>query len=180
MPRLPFRKAGDFDGAAGDALRALEATRGFLPNLYRAAANAPAFIPAFVEMVAASRAESALPSELKELAILRIAHLTRAETMWTAHLPLARAAGLSTEVIAAVESEEHGALSAAQLAVLAFTDESTRAVAVSDGTWANAAAVLNEEQLAELVFVVAFYNMVARLLVGLEVEPDPRYTASGS
>ena len=176
MARLPGVDREDLPEEAGRVLAELEHERGFVPNLYLTAANAPHFLPAFVRMVATSRAESALPTVLKELAVLEIAKLTRAETMWASHLALARSAGLSGAIIGClpawqdIDSAEHRA-------VLALADEATRNVRVSAETWSVAASLFDDEQLAELVFVIAFYNMVARILEPLEVDLDPRYVS---
>ena len=176
MARLPGVDPKDLPEEARRVLAELERERGFVPSLYLTAANAPRFLPAFAQMVATSRAESALPKALKELAVLEIAKLTGAETMWASHVALARAAGLSEATIGHlpawqdIDCPEHRA-------VLALADEVTRNVRVSAETWSVAAAFFDAEQLAELVFVIAFYNMVARILEPLEVDLDPRYVS---
>lgn len=159
-------------------LAELERERGFVPTLYLTAANAPHYLPAFAHMVATTRAESALPTVLKELVVLEIAKLTRAETMWASHLALARSAGLSGATIACLPTWRGQIDSAEHRAVLALADEATQNVRVSAETWSVAAALFDDEQLAELVFVIAFYNMVARILEPLEVDLDPRYATS--
>ena len=60
---------------------------------------------------------------------------------------------------------------------VSVVDEATNNVGVSHEAWTTAAALLDGGQLAELVFVIAFYNMVARILGPLEVDRDPRYEA---
>ena len=175
MARLPERDSEDLPAAAQEVFAALERDRGYVPKLYRVAANAPHFLSAFADMVATSRKESALPSRLKELAILEIAKLTGAQTMWLSHVPLARAAGVSEDVIACLPNWQDGAVSAEEQAILSVADEVTGDVRVRDEAWAKAARVMDDEQLAELVFVVAFYNMVARVLEPLKVDVDPRY-----
>ena len=48
----------------------------------------------------------------------------------------------------------------------------TRQVKVSDATFARARAVLGSDQkMFELVGVIAAYNMVARILVTMQLEP---------
>ncbi len=58
-------------------------------------------------------------------------------------------------------------------AVLDLTIEMTRTVKVSSATFAKArAALADEQQLVELVGVIAGYNMVSRFLVALEVDSE--------
>jgi alkylhydroperoxidase family enzyme len=176
MARLPYLDAAVLPEPARMVFESLEATRGFVPNLYRVAANAPHFLPAFAEMVAASRANSVLPAALKELAILQIAKLTGAETMWASHQTLAASAGVPATLVAALPDwRVGGPASPVQAAVLTAVEESTRDVRVTEAVWAEVAELLPAEQLAELVFVVAFYNMVARIIEAFRVDLDPRY-----
>ena len=58
-------------------------------------------------------------------------------------------------------------------AAILLTIEMTRKVEVSDATFAAVRATLpNEQQVVELVGVIATYNMVSRFLVALGVEPE--------
>jgi alkylhydroperoxidase family enzyme len=53
-----------------------------------------------------------------------------------------------------------------------MTVEMTRGVKVSDATFAEARKVLGSDQLVvELIGVVGAYNMVARFIVALNLEP---------
>ena len=59
-----------------------------------------------------------------------------------------------------------------QQAALALVIEMTREVKVSDATFARARAVLGSDQkMFELVGVIAAYNMVARILVAMQLKP---------
>jgi alkylhydroperoxidase family enzyme len=62
---------------------------------------------------------------------------------------------------------------AAERAVIQLTFEMTRNVQVSDAAFAAVKAALpDEQQVVELVGVIATYNMVSRFLVALGVEPE--------
>src|SRR5439155_510112 len=76
-----------------------------------------------------------LDSRLRELAILRVGRLERAEYEWVQHVPIARAVGASDEEIAAIERGDldDGALDEQTRAVLAFTTEAVQEVRASDG-----------------------------------------------
>jgi alkylhydroperoxidase family enzyme len=71
----------------------------------------------------------------------------------------------------------HPDFDARDLAVLLYARAATRDVSIGDATWEPVAAALSTPATAELVCVVAFYNMVARILVPARVPLDPRYQA---
>jgi 4-carboxymuconolactone decarboxylase len=155
----------------------LERERGFVPHLYAVLAHSPRLLEEFLRMGASMRAPGALPASFKELAILRIAALTGAETMTVSHLGAARAAGLTDAEIAALEHADGQALRPEQRAVIQLVDEVTRNVGASDGAWQAVADFMTEEQLVELTLLVGFYNMVARFLRTVEIDLDPRYAS---
>jgi alkylhydroperoxidase family enzyme len=59
---------------------------------------------------------------------------------------------------------------ARQRAVLELAEGLTREVAVKDEVFEAAKRVLPTREVVELVATVAYYNMVARFLVGLEID----------
>jgi alkylhydroperoxidase family enzyme len=79
--------------------------------------------------------------------------------------------------------ESDSAFSAAERAVMRYAAEATQQVTVSSATFEALRSVLSPEHLVELVCQVAFYNMVVRVLVPLDVEleedaQDNRYQFS--
>ena len=175
MTRIRYVEKGELAGEWGHLFEGLERERGFVPNLYRAMAHSPRLLAQFLGMGEAMRAPGALPAGLRELAILRVAAVTGAETMRVSHLAAAHASGLSDAAIEAVAAGALETLGPAQRAVLRFVDEVTRDVGASDGGWAAVRTFLNEEQLVELTLLAGFYNMVARFLRTIDVDLDPRY-----
>lgn len=177
MSRLRHLECDELPVESRHLFEDLERERGFVPNLYRALAHSPRLLEEFLRMGAAMRAPGALPPRLKELAILRVAALTGAETMRVSHLPAARASGLAENAIEGIARGFVEGLSPDQRAVIQFVDEVTRDVGASAAAWQAAAGFLTEEQLVELTLLVGFYNMVARFLRTAEVDLDPRYQA---
>ncbi|MGI8926310.1 MAG: carboxymuconolactone decarboxylase family protein [Tepidiformaceae bacterium] len=176
MARLEYLNRDDLPEDARRVFDDVGAARGYVPNLYRALAHSPRLMGDFVRMGATIRRESALPADLKELAILTVARVTAASTMWVSHLPLGRAAGLDEDQLVGLPVwRRHTAYSAAQRAVMAYAEEVTETIRASDATWADLKAALSSEQLAELALIVGFYNMVARFLEPVQVDLDPRY-----
>lgn len=113
---------------------------------------------------------STLPARLRELAILRVAHLTRCEYEWLHHVIMGREAGLSDDVIAGVARGE--ASDELDRAVLAATDELHTDSVVSDETWAALSTHLEEQQLMDLIFTIGCYGSLAMAINTFGVEPD--------
>jgi alkylhydroperoxidase family enzyme len=58
-------------------------------------------------------------------------------------------------------------------AVIRYAAEATQQVTVASATFEALRTFLDDRQLLELVLNVAFYNMIVRVLVPLEVELEP-------
>ncbi len=113
---------------------------------------------------------STLPARLRELAVLRVAHLTKCEYEWLHHVEMGRDAGLSDDVIAGIE---RGELSDdLDRAVLTAVDELHHDSVVSDATWAALSAHLDEHQLMDLIFTIGCYGALAMAINSFGVEPD--------
>ena len=175
MARLPYLHRKQLPEDDRHLYDEISSERGYVPLLYQALANSPRLLRRFLEMGAEFRTPGVLPARWKEVAVLTVARVTGAETMRVSHQPLARAAGLSAEEVTAMAEGQTSAFDQPDLAIIAFAKAATLDVHVADDTWAAVADFLNAEQLAELVLVVAFYNMVARFLGPVEVDLDPRY-----
>ncbi len=115
-----------------------------------------------------------LDDHLRELAILRVAHLTGANYEWTQHVPLAKETGVTD---AQVEALPQGAASDAfnevEKRVIRFTDEVTQDVKASAETFAALEKDLGPRQMVELTLAIGFYGMVARVMESFEVELEP-------
>ena len=113
---------------------------------------------------------STLPARLRELAILRVAHLADCEYEWRHHVAMGREAGLSDDVIAGIE---RGAASDdLDTAIIAAVDELQRDTNVSDATWTTLSAHLGERQLMDLIFTIGCYGALAMAINTFGVEPD--------
>ena len=76
-------------------------------NIFRALANAPVLLDAFLSYANALRDGSALSPKLRELAILTVGHATDSEYEIAHHQSHGRKAGISREQLAAVAGLRH-------------------------------------------------------------------------
>lgn len=168
-PRLPL--AAD-DGATADLLRARRGGR--LTALDRLLLHSPPVAEGWNALLGALRSQTTLPEDLRELVILRVAVLNGAAFEWVAHAPIASRAGLTDvqlQLLRLPDPTSGPGWTPVQAAVLAFTDASTRSVAVPDSVFAAVREHLDDRQVVELTTTVAGYAMVSRFLVALEVPP---------
>ena len=145
---------------------------GRLLNLFRMQLHNPAIAEAWLQLGTAVRFQSELDAATRELAICEVASVTGAEYEWRAHRRIALEEGISEEQVGALPDWQAQAdrFSAKQQAVLAYAQRSTASVQVDQATFDALRPHLSDRQLVELVATVAYYNMVARFLVGLEID----------
>ena len=178
MTRLP--QLTDDQVGPPDLVAAIRQRRGgHLLELDRLLLHSPAFAAGWGELMGRVRGALTLPPLLRELAMCGVAALTGAAYEMHHHAPLYRAAGGSAAQLQALQGlggpgpfADDPVFDANQQAVLALVVAMTRDVQVADAVFDRARTVLgNDQQMFELVGVIASYNMVARILVALKLEP---------
>jgi 4-carboxymuconolactone decarboxylase len=166
--RLPALAAEDMSAAQ----RAFLAGRGIDPAARlqgptRVLIHVPELAPpvsALGELLRASR--FGLDPRVQEIAILIVARRRAADYVWFAHVPLALAAGLSRETIAALRD---GAApgDAAEAEVAAFVEALVDG-AVADDLYRPLADRLGTAGIIHLATLAGYYGMVATLLAATE------------
>jgi alkylhydroperoxidase family enzyme len=173
---IPYRPAEDAGPRAlVDAIRARR-PGGTLLNLDRMLLHSPPFAQGWNGMFAAIRGQLALSPKLRELAVMSIGVLNRADYEWVQHEKEFIAAGGTSEQMDALRNPAAALTDSrfdeVEQATLALTYEMTRDVVVTDATMRRVRALLPDQQVVELVGTIAGYNMVSRFLVatGIELE----------
>jgi 4-carboxymuconolactone decarboxylase len=119
------------------------------------------------------RWNSSLPNRLTEMAILIIGRLWTSNVEWYAHEPIARKAGLSEEIIAALKANKRPAqMQPDESALYDFVTELYTKHKVSDASFAKAKAQFTEQQIVDLTATAGTYVTIAGLLAMAE-EPVP-------
>ena len=114
-----------------------------------------------------------LPRRETELVILRVGTLSGNEYELTQHRRLGRRAGLSREEIDRVaDGPDAAGWSDRERLLLRVTDELHERSDLSDETWADLRAALDERECIELLMLVGHYTMLATTLTALRVQPD--------
>ena len=160
-----------------DEQRALlqpSAERNQLYNIQRTLARHPALMKAWRPFGGYILSQSTLPARHRELVTLRIGWLCHAEYEFGQHTRLGRLAGLSDEEIRRVtHGPDAAGWTAFEHVLLRAVDELYADAFITDATWESLAAEYSEEQLMDLVFTVAEYNMISMALNTFGVQLDP-------
>jgi 4-carboxymuconolactone decarboxylase len=176
VSRIPLTPVESVSPAARDFMR----RRGEL-NVFRLLAGAPKVFDGWNAMVDAQLDSRTLGPRLRELVILRIAHLQHCAYQIAQHTSVGRKAGISDAEISALSAE--GSVSGfaePESTVLAFVSELCTTGTVSRKTFAAARTVLDEPALSELLLLVSLYYGLALVLnaVDLDIDHDARLETS--
>ena len=110
----------------------------------------------------------ALPADLRELAILRVAHNTGCDYEWRSHWPAAMAAELPEAMLNGWKAGDREPCPDARWeSVVALADVLHREADVDDALWARLRGHFGVEVVLELLFLVGHYTTTAYLLKAL-------------
>jgi len=169
MPRIAYIEENDHPELA-PLIERIKAERGKVSDLYKVLLHSPAVMEGWLGLFTAIRQKTKLGGRYRELAILRVAVLNRADYEFQAHLPFALKAGATKEQIAALEDWKSSSLfDAAERAVLAYTDAMTKDIQVPDELFAEVKRHFDAQELVELTATIAGYNLVSRFLEAMQV-----------
>lgn len=167
MPRIPYP---DVAGLPETAQKILAGTP---LNVVRIGAVAsPSLFEAQGRLSYAIADPEVLEPRLREAAILRVAHLSNSAYELHHHRPIARAAGLSEDDLAAIERRAYDRLDPTLAAVCRFTDEVVLDLTPSDATLAALRALVSDQVVVNLVLAAGCYMTVARLIAATGIELD--------
>ena len=150
------------------------AERGSVPHLYQMLMHSPPLATGWLELMTQVRQKLELDGGLRELVIMRIAHLNGAPYEADQHAPIALKEGVHQEQLDSLadwRSAPHR-YTPLQQSVLSLCDAMTRDIHVAPGMVQAVRDALGERQLVELVGTIASYNMVSRFLEALQIHSD--------
>jgi AhpD family alkylhydroperoxidase len=168
MARLPYAQP-DTPERQRIAERII-AERGSLLHLYSMLLHSAPVAEGWLNYLTAIRQKCTLPGDLREMVIMRVAHLNGASYEADQHAPIALREGMSERQLAALQTwRDADCFTPTQRAVLAYTDMMTQQVQVTDEVFNAVAALFPDAQMVELTATVAAYNMVSRFLEALRI-----------
>jgi uncharacterized peroxidase-related enzyme len=171
MARLPYVTQEQLPESERDLFEQIEAQFGRLNNIFRMLAYHPLLLRRLLHLAEGLRHATGLDPRLRELAILTVGRLTQCTYELVHHGALAQRLGVHPEQIERLAAWENDpAFTAQERAVIRYAAEATQSVTVSTRTFDALRDFLDAEQIIELGLNVAFYNMIVRVLVPLEVD----------
>ena len=138
-------------------------------NIFRMLALAPANLKPFFDWGISLLFQTELDARLREIAILRVAHVTRSKYESTQHATIARRVGVSEDEIAAAAGDVSRLDADGQL-VCRVAEEISRDVRLSDDALRRILDRFGRRQAVELILNCSHFNMVSRILESTRVE----------
>jgi len=174
-PRVPPLAPGEWSPEAQEVLGPLRgAMGGRALNIFGTLAHHPELLRRWLVFANHVLGKSTLPARERELAILRVGWLCRAEYEWGQHVLVARQVGIDDAEIARVAAgPDAPGWTPREAAVLRAADELWREAKVGDANWAELSHHFDVPQLLDLVFAIGQYTLVSMALNTLGVERDP-------
>jgi alkylhydroperoxidase family enzyme len=170
MSRVPLLSDAEIAPNVAEIFARMQKAGGRPPNLYRALANAPAMLEAWIGLAWPLRHEAKTSRGLRELIIMRVAGLTDAHYEEHHHRRMALEAGVSEAQLGDLARwRDSKRFNEAERAVLAMADAVTRGGKLPDVVHDDLKRHFKPGEIVELVLTAAFYNCVSRTLLALEV-----------
>ena len=134
MARISYIEENDHPELAELIAKVRAGRRGALINVYKLLLHSPSLAAIWLDFVSAARFKVELDGRLREIVIVRVAHLNRTAYVFKQHVPqLSAPEGLSdAECDALADWRSAKTFSARERAALAYTDAMTRDIAVPD------------------------------------------------
>jgi uncharacterized peroxidase-related enzyme len=171
MARLPYMSRDQLPESERPIFDDMLQRFGRIHNLHRMVAHSPLLLRHLVQFGEGIRRHTRLDPVLRELTILTVARLTHCTYEYVHHQNLALRVGVRPEQLEGLAAWESApAFTTQERAVIRYAAEATQQVAVAATTFEALQGFLDAEQIVELVLSVGFFNMVARVLVSLEVD----------
>lgn len=179
MSHLPYADASA--PALQPLVARIVAERGSLLHLYQMLLHSPPLAEGWLGFFTRVRQQLDLAGDLRELVIMRIAHLNGAPYEAEQHAPIAIKEGLSPAQLEALPDWQPAAaqFSPLQQAALTLADTMTRDIQVPREQIDRLRGWLGERGVVELVATIAGYNMVSRVLEALHIHSADERPGAG-
>jgi alkylhydroperoxidase family enzyme len=175
MARLPYADLGAPE--LQPLVQRIVAERGGVLHLYQMLMHSPPLAEGWLHFMTQVRQRLALAGDMRELVIMRIAHLNAAPYEAQQHAPIALLEGLAQAQLDALPDwgAAAGMFTPLQQDALRLCDAMTRDVHVPSALLEAVRTHLGDRCTVELVATIASYNMVSRFLGALQIHgDDPR------
>ena len=145
-------------------------------NIFQTLARHPGLLRRWLVFATHILVKSTLPARERELVILRMGWLCRAEYEWGHHVAIGREAGLTAaEIERVAQGADAPGWSPLEAALIRSADELDRDSFITDSTWSRLARHYSVEQLLDLIFTAGQYKLVSMALNSIGVQLEEGY-----
>lgn len=172
QPRVPPLPRSEWDDETRELMESLRRD-GHVYNIFTTLARHPQLLKRWLVFAGHVLSKSTLPARDREIAILRMGWLSRAEYEWGHHVAIGKQAGLSDDDIKRIAiGPEAAGLDSFEATLLRAVDELHTNSFISNPTWKALAERYNTQQLLDLLFAAGQYKLVSMVLnsVGVQLE----------
>ncbi len=175
MAHIPLIEETDHPELAEAIGRIKAGRRGGLLNVYKLLLHSPELAQTWFDHVGAVRWKTQLSGRLREIVIIRIAHLNEVDYVLAQHVPgLALAEGLTTaECAALADWRATDLFGARERAALAYAEAMTLSTSVPGEVFAAVREHFTDREIVELSVLIGTYIMHNRVMKALAVDLEP-------
>src|SRR5713226_247749 len=160
QPRVPPLPPSEWDDETRELMESLRRD-GHVYNIFATLARHPQLLKRWLVFGGHVLSKSTLPPREREIAILRMGWLCRAEYEWGHHVAIGKAAGISADEVKRITvGPDAPGWSPFEAALLRAVDELSGDSFISDSTWKALAQRYSDQQLLDLIFTAGQYKMV--------------------
>lgn len=171
-PRIKPLPHSEWDDETTELLESLRRD-GHVYNIFATLARHPQLLRRWLVFAGHVLSKSTLPAREREIAILRMGWLCRAEYEWGHHVAIGKQVGLSDDDIKRIaEGPDAPGLDAFEATLLRAVDQLHADTFISDSTWKALAERYNTQQVLDFLFTAGQYKLVSMVLnsVGVQLE----------
>ena len=173
MARVPYVSREELDSAGQSIYDRIREDRGVaeVGLQFRALLNSPEAAGYLTSLGASLRFQSAMPDDLKELAIILVAREWNSGIEWTGHSVAAANAGISDDAIEGIRTgKAPGCLEGSQADIARFVQQMIREKDVSDDNFQPVHELLGDRGVVDLTMTVSYYTALALAQIALRPE----------
>ncbi len=164
-PRIPYP---EMESLSPEVRAAVES---FPMNVFRMAANAPASLKGLMELAQSVLFYNEFDPRKREIAVLRVAHVTHAIYEWTHHIAVAKHYHVRDKEIEIICTEDPvKSLDNEDNLLCRVADEISRDVKLSDEALTQILERYGTRGATELILCVSYFNFLSRFLESTRVE----------
>ncbi|HEY6971078.1 MAG TPA: carboxymuconolactone decarboxylase family protein [Candidatus Angelobacter sp.] len=173
-PRIAPLPQSELDDETREILKAVASDRRVF-NIFSTLARHPKLLKRWLVFGTHIMGKSSLPPREREIVILRMGWLCRAEYEWGHHVAIGKMVGLSDEDIRRIAAgPDAPGWDPFEALLLRAVDELHADRRIGDPTWKALAARYNTQQLLDLLFTAGQYSLVSMVLnsIGVQLEEE--------